>query len=225
MTTATTGAQASSDRSRSITVVGAGTVGAHLIEAIGRTSTHVRLAARNPESEKVRSVVDASGVEVVTLDAAVDGSDLIVLAVPFAAVADTVRALGDVGDAVLVDATNTVGSPLPDGASTIVEVIAGLAPQASIVKAFNTIGAEAYTTPSVDGTPLFLPIAGDRPAADEVRELASEIGFDAMVVGERDAVHLLENFAELWIHLAFRAGLGRGFGFARLMRADDDSTT
>ena len=123
----------------------------------------------------------------------------------------------------LVDATNTVGSPLPDGASTIVDVIAAAAPGASIVKAFNTIGAEAYTAPTIDDTALFLPIAGDLPAADVVHRLASDIGFDAMVVGGRDTVHLLEHFAELWIHLAFRTGLGRGFGFARLTRTDADA--
>ena len=223
MNTSDTSQDGTVDGPLAVTVVGAGTVGAHLVEAVGRTRHRVRLAARDLGSEKVRALVDASGVEVVELGAAAEGSDLVVLAVPFAAVADTVLALGDVGDAVLVDATNTVGSPLPDGASTIVDVIAAAAPCASIVKAFNTIGAEAYTAPTIDDTALFLPIAGDLPAADVVHRLASDIGFDAMVVGGRDTVHLLEHFAELWIHLAFRTGLGRGFGFARLTRTDADA--
>ncbi len=89
-----------------------------------------------------------------------------------------------------------------------------------MVKAFNTIGAEAYLDPQIEGMPVFLPIAGDDGAADRVRVLASEMGFDAVVIGDRSAVHMLEDFAELWIHLAFGVGLGRCFGFARLTRPD-----
>jgi 8-hydroxy-5-deazaflavin:NADPH oxidoreductase len=86
------------------------------------------------------------------------------------------------------------------------------------VKAFNTIGAEAYLHPRIGDHPLFLPIAGDIEPAEAVRRLATDIGFDAVVIGDGSAARILENFAELWIHLAFRTGLGRGFGFARLTR-------
>ena len=34
------------------------------------------------------------------------------------------------------------------------------------MKAFNTIGAEAYLAPVIGGIPLFLPIAGDPAGAD-----------------------------------------------------------
>lgn len=214
----TTTSAVPASRASSITIVGAGTVGTHLARAFQAAGHDVRLAARHAESEKVRAAVDELGVDVATLDAASNDADFVVLAVPFAAVAETVRALGDIGGSVLVDATNTVADALPSGAATIPDVIAGVNPDATIVKAFNTIGAEAFTAPTIEDRPLFLPIAGDRPAADEVQSLASDIGFDAMVIGDRSVVHLLENFAELWIHLAFRKGLGRDFGFARLER-------
>lgn len=205
-------------RPASITVVGAGTVGTHLLDAFGRAGHRVRLAARDPQSHKARSAIEQLDVDIVALDGAAHGAEFILLAVPFAAVAETARAIGDTGDSVLIDATNTVGGSLPAGASTVVDVIATVAPDAVIVKAFNTIGAEAFTAPTINDRPLFLPIAGDRPGADGVRRLAASIGLDAVVIGDRTAVHLLESFAELWIHLAFRTGLGRHFGFARLDR-------
>lgn len=220
--TDTTPTATRTDPLASTIVVGAGTVGTHIATALLRAGHDVRFAARDPESDKVRSAVDALGVEVVPLADAGRGVDLVFLAVPFAAVADTVAALGDLAGAVLVDMTNTAGSNLPDGASTIVEVIAHANPNASIVKAFNTIGAEAYTASSIDGHRLFLPIAGDEPHADAVRALAAGLGFDAMVIGDRSAVQLLESFAALWIHLAFRRGLGRDFGFVRLTRGVGD---
>ena len=86
------------------------------------------------------------------------------------------------------------------------------------MKAFNTIGAEAFLDPVVGDQRFFLPIAGPAPAAETVQSLAESMGFDALVVGDIDTAGLLEDFARLWIHLAFRSGLGRDFGFVRVMR-------
>lgn len=213
-----TAAERDDQTTSSITVVGAGTVGLNLATAFQRAGHRVRFAARDPASDKVMAAVESLGVDVVALEVATTGADMVVLAVPFAAVADAVRALGECEDVVLVDATNTVGEALPAGAATVVDLIAEVNPDVAIVKAFNTIGAEAFTAPEVGGQPLFLPIAGDAPGVDRVRSLAADIGFDAVIVGDRTCARLLENFAELWIHLAFRTGLGRDFGFARLER-------
>lgn len=210
--------------SASITVIGAGAVGTHLLDAFGRAGHRVRLAARDPHSDKVAAAVERFGVDVVDLADAVDGAEFIVLAVPFSAVTETLRAIGETGDSVLIDATNVVGGSLPDGASTVVDVITAAAPDAVVVKAFNTIGAEAFSSPLINDRPLFLPIAGDRPAADDVQHIAASIGFDAVVIGDRSDTRIVENFAELWIHLAFKTGLGRDFGFARLQRPTSEAT-
>ena len=202
----------------SITVVGAGAVGTNLATRLAEVGHTVRFAARNPDSDKVQAARAATGLDVGGLDQAPQGAEVVILAVPYGAVADTVAALGDVGDAILVDATNTVGSDLPEGAATIVDVIARANPDARIVKAFNTIGAEAFLHPEVDGTALFLPVAGDEGAVDTVAALAVDMGFDALPIGGRDTVLLLEGFAALWIHMAFRVGQGRDFGFAKLHR-------
>ena len=201
-----------------ITIVGAGVVGTNLATAFAATGADVRFAARDRQSDKVTAAGGALGADVVPLDRAAVGSDLVFLAVPYGAVVDTVTALGDVGPAVLVDVTNSVGEPLPPGADSILDVISTANADATLVKAFNTIGAEAFVRPAIDGIPLFLPIAGDPAGVDEVWKLATAIGFDAIVIGDRSAARVLEHTAELWIHLAFRTGLGRDFGFARLTR-------
>lgn len=119
---------------------------------------------------------------------------------------------------IVVDLTNTVGTDRPPGAASVLDVIAEAGVASPLVKAFNTIGAEAHLHAVVDGTPLFLPVAGDAPAVDHVVALARSIGFDALAIGDRSAARLNEGFAEVWIHLAFRPGLGRDFGFARMHR-------
>jgi hypothetical protein len=201
-----------------ITIVGAGAVGTNLATALLRAGFEVRFAARDVSSEKVRAASTALGVDVVPLESGSEGTEVVVIAVPFAAVASTARALGDLSGCIVVDATNTVGSPLPDGARNIPDVIVAANPTATVVKAFNTIGAEAYLDPSIDGRPLFLPVAGAREPAETIRDLAIRMGFDAVFLGDGEAATMVERFAELWIHLAFHTGMGRDFGFALLHR-------
>ncbi|MEM8745911.1 MAG: NAD(P)-binding domain-containing protein [Actinomycetota bacterium] len=201
-----------------IAVVGAGTVGAHLASAFVAAGHEVRMGVRDPAGETVTDVGRRLGIDVVSIDRAADGADLIVLAVPHAAVEEAVRAVAPPADAIVIDATNPVGRVLPDGADSTLDVVAATGVASPLVKAFNTIGAEAFVSPEIDGSPLFLPVAGDSPAAERVADLARSIGFDALVVGGRAEARLNENVAEFWIHLAFRVGLGRDFGFARLRR-------
>jgi len=197
-----------------VAVVGAGVVGTNLATASVRAGREVVLAVRDPAGEQAAAAASSASLNAVSLPEAAGEAEMIV----YAAVAEVVRNLGDLDGAVLVDATNVVGGALPDGARSVLDVIARANPDAALVKAFNTIGAEAFLSPTIDGMPLFMPIAGDQPGADLVCRLAIEIGFDAMVIGDRDAAPVVEHAAELWIHLALRAGLGRGFGFARLQR-------
>ncbi len=203
--------------SHRIAVLGAGVVGVNLARRFAELGHSVVFGARNPDSDKVRAALEVVGGSTVASHAdAVAGADLAIIAVPFAAVDDIVAAIGDPGGTVLVDATNTVGAALPDGVDHIAELIHAAHPDAAVVKAFNTIGAEAFLDPTVGGQRYFLPIAGPEPAAELVRELAESMGFDALVVGDISSAGMLEDFARLWIHLAFRTGLGRDFGFVRV---------
>ena len=202
-----------------VTVLGAGVVGTNLGVRLGELGHRVRFGARDVSSPKVLAALDrVRGATSVPLDAAAEGTDLLVLAVPYGAVDDTLDAIGDPGRAIVVDATNAVGVPLVDGVSSIVDQIHRHFPSASVVKAFNTVGAEWYLDPTVDGRSVFLPVAGPSAPAELVAGLAREMGFDAMVIGDVDLAPLLERQADLWIHLAFRVGFGRDFAFVRVDR-------
>lgn len=202
-----------------ITVLGAGSVGVNLAARFVELGHQVSFGARDVASAKVVAALDRVPAAVATdLASSLAHADLAVLAVPFGALTDVLDAIGDPGTSILVDATNTVGAPLPDGVTHIPQLIRDRYPDAVVVKAFNTIGAEAFLDPLIDGRPCFLPIAGPGDAANTVRDLAATMGFDSIVVGDLDAAQLLEWHARLWIHLAFRVGVGRDFGFAMVRR-------
>lgn len=203
-----------------VTILGAGTVGRHLGRALAGVGHRIVYGARDPGSDTVvRALAEVDGATARPLADAAAGADLVVLAVPYGAIAEVLDAVGDLSGVVLVDATNAVGATLPDGCASVVDVIRLQRPDATVVKAFNTIGAEAYTAPVIDGRPAFLPVAGPAAAAGRVADIAGDLGFDALVIGGSDAAALVEDVARLWIHLAFRVGLGRDFAFARVTRS------
>jgi predicted dinucleotide-binding enzyme len=197
--------------SKRIAVIGGGAVGRALCSGLTNAGHAVVIGVRDPADPKHAS--DPS-VELADHAAAVSGAAVVVLAVPVPALADVVPTLGLVPDQIVVDATNAVRIPVPDGQPTVGDHVASLLPEGVLlVKAFNTIGAEHLGTGRIDGVAAFLPIAGDEAGLVVVAELAADIGFDVAELGDRSAFGMVEDHARLWIHLAFARGWGRNFGF------------
>jgi predicted dinucleotide-binding enzyme len=155
---------------------------------------------------------------VAELAAQVGAAELVVLAVPFAAVAgldEEVKAA--LRGKIVVDATNplaadfmslTVGHTTSGG-----EQVAAALPGATVVKAFNSVFAGRLGEPDTAAGPLFLPVAGDDEAARKtVVELGTQLGFDAVDVGPLANARYLEPVIELLIQLAFGKGMGPGIG-------------
>jgi 8-hydroxy-5-deazaflavin:NADPH oxidoreductase len=188
-----------------IVVVGGGHVGRALGENLRRLGHEVRYALRSPDGP------DATTPSIPVAGAAGE-ADVTVLAIPFDAVAAVIPALELPEGAILVDATNPFGRPLPDGVTSGAELVATAAgPDVRVVKAFNVLGAEHMADPPLpDGARPLLPVAGDDDdARATVMALATAMGFDAIDVGALDAAGLLEDAARYWGLLAFRGRLGR----------------
>ncbi len=198
-----------------VAVIGAGNVGSALARGLARAGHRVTVGVRRPDRA---ADLDSVGIKVTDTASAVADSGVVVLAVPVPALADAVASLGPLAGKVVVDATNAVGIPVPDGHDTVGAYVAALAPNAFVVKAFNTIGAEHLEDATVDGVAVFLPIAGADEGRPAVVALARSMGFDVADLGGPECIGMVEDAARLWIHLAFRRGWGRDFGFGVLGR-------
>lgn len=193
-----------------IAVIGAGSVGRSLATAFARAGHDVVVGVRAPDDPKHADL----GLALAAPAEAAAGAEVAVLAVPAASVVDAVPALALQPGTVVVDAANALAAPPAGGHATLADLVASLVPEGvTVVKAFNTIGAEHLATGTVDGTPALLPVAGPADAAATVVELARSIGFDAVEVGGPEAYAIVEAHARLWIAL-MRRGWGRDFGFA-----------
>jgi predicted dinucleotide-binding enzyme len=192
-----------------IGVIGARNVGGTLGRGWSNAGHEVRYGSRKPEPGNIKET--AAWAEVV------------VVATPWEAVPDAIKACGNLGGKVVVDCTNPL---LPELAGLALgttdsagERAAALAKGARVVKAFNTVGYGIMANPEFSGgqRATMLYCGDDAAAKTTVRQLAADLGFDPVDAGPLRQARVLEPFAMLWISLAVHYGLGPNFAF-HLMR-------
>jgi 8-hydroxy-5-deazaflavin:NADPH oxidoreductase len=208
-----------------IAVIGAGNVGTTLGSGWAVAGHQVAYGVRDASraaphaGATMRSVADA-----------VRESDVVVLATSWAAVPAALEAAGDFGGKPLLDVTNPIGSgfTLTHGHDTSgAEVVASLAKNARVVKAFNCTGLENMQNPRYGEHRAVMPVAGDDTGARDLAvKLAGDLGFDPVALDALRHARELEPLAMLWISLAMPWGHGRdiAFGLAKRTGAEVRST-
>ena len=196
-----------------VAIIGAGNVGKALATSITRAGHDVTLSATTPESAQAAArEVGATAAE--SNVSAVDGADIVILAMPYVAAGQAVVA--ELRDAVagrtVVDATNPMkldySGLATNGTSAAEEFQAGM-PEAHVVKAFNTIFAANQADPSASGTPIDGFVAGDdADAKRDVLALVGSMGFTPLDVGPLSSARQLEAMAYLNIGINALNGWG-----------------
>jgi NADPH-dependent F420 reductase len=185
-----------------VALIGTGNVGAALGRRFAEHGHKIVYGSRNPAAADVRELVTATGhgaVAVTQAEAAAQ-ADIVILAVPWSAAEDVVRALPSLRGKIVVDPTNPRASASdgfadypPQLTDSNAERIARLAPGAQVIKAFSTLGFETMLDPKVAGGPVTVPIVGDdRAAKERVAVLAREIGLEAIDVGPLRHARIIE---------------------------------
>lgn len=187
--------------SKKVAIIGSGNVGKSLRQGLERSGYDIRVGGRGE--------VAASAA----------WADLVVLAVPYAALREVARELGTGADGKpVIDVTNalTPDMQLAIGFSTSgAEELQKALPRARVVKAFNTIFAQHMGGGgAVAGQQLSVFGAGDDAQARKaVLEMARALGFDPIDAGPLKNARHLEAMAALNIQLAFVLGYGANAGF------------
>jgi predicted dinucleotide-binding enzyme len=208
-----------------IGIIGSGNVGGALGTRWAKNGHSITFAAREPNSKKIQEAVRAAGPNAAagSPSDAVRLSEVVLLATPFPAAEDAVRSGGNWTGKILIDATNPLRPDLSGLAvgctESAGEKVAGWAPAAKVVKAFNTVGANIMEDPKFAGGKVALFYCGDDAGAKKtVAGLIGELGFDPLDAGPLTQSRVLEPFAMLWISLALQYGYGRDFAFELLRR-------
>jgi 8-hydroxy-5-deazaflavin:NADPH oxidoreductase len=200
-------------------ILGTGNVARQLAEGLLRARHTVKLGSRDPAGATNRIEKLRGRVDVVPLSSAVAESEVIILAVPYAAVESIVRRVGaqQFKAKTVVDATNVVDSSgrwVVGHDTSGAEEIARLVPEAHVIKAFNTILAPNLAGGRIENEPLSALIAGDDDGSKaKVLQLAGDIGFDAIDAGDLRSARYLEPMAIQLLRLRASAKLGTSIGF------------
>jgi predicted dinucleotide-binding enzyme len=182
------------DAKLKIGVIGSGNVGAALGKVWANAGHPVMFASRNLEHDKKLAADIGKNASAGTPKEAATFADVLLLAVPYGALPDLGKSLGEsIRGKVLLDACNPF--PARDGeiATRAREQGAGkvsaeLLPGARIVRAFNAIGAARMGQAHEEPGRVGMPIAGDDKKAIEIASrLIREIGFEPVLVGGLDA--------------------------------------
>ena len=209
-----------------IGIFGAGDMGGTLGMRWRQKGHEIMFGIRNRQSQNVQNLFELDkSIEFGEIRETVAFGDVIVFAVPWNSVEETIRMAGKLTDKILIDPTNPLTPDLKGLAlenTSAAEKISNLTKSAKVVKAFNMIGAKTLSNLIYDSQRADLFICGDDSHAKQiVRELAIDIGFDVIDVGPLVNARLLESLALLWIELAFRQQMGPNIAFKLLRRKAD----
>jgi predicted dinucleotide-binding enzyme len=204
-------------------IIGAGDLGGTLGKSWRQRNHEVMFGVRNPQSQNVQRLSQMDqNLKFGDISEAVAFGEVILLAIPWTSVEETVRRSGNLSGKILIDPTNPLTPDLKGLAlenTSAAERIAQLAKGAKVVKAFNAIGAKTLNNLIFGSDRADLFMCGDDALSKRVvGELASDIGFDVVDVGSLANARMLENLALLWIELAFRQQLGPNIAFKLLRR-------
>ena len=108
----------------------------------------------------------------------------------------------------------------PEGFTNTTEAFTALTNCKTIVKCFNTTGAENMFNPVYGNQGIDIFMSGDSPVAKQTAtQLAIDLGFEKCYdFGGSDKFNLQEQFALSWINLAMMQGHGRNIAFKMVKR-------
>ncbi|WP_247315755.1 NADPH-dependent F420 reductase [Ralstonia pseudosolanacearum] len=196
-----------------IAVIGTGNIGAAYARALADAKFEVVIGHREPSKAAALAQEINPNVEGGGISAAFKLADMVLLALPYPAIAEVLADAGDLTGKVLIDVSNPLSADFQNlvvGLTTsAAEQIQTAAPSAHVVKAFNTIFAGLVPAQAREGKQLQVFVAGDDAAATaQVRELARALGFVPVNAGPLRNSRFLEPVGMMNIQFGFFLGAG-----------------
>ena len=203
---------AGSATSQRIAVLGTGSVGSTLAQALAGLGHDVVVGTRDPDALAADRRQALTPLRLAPFREAVDEADVVVDALSGEHAVAVFTELGDaLAGAVVLDVANPLdfSAGLPPtlrvkDTDSLAEQVQRACPAARVVKTLNTVNAAVMVDPGAVGagdTTVF--VAGDDPAArDVVAGLLGQLGWrDVLDLGDLTAARGLEMWLPLWVRL------------------------
>ncbi|HEX3744575.1 MAG TPA: NAD(P)-binding domain-containing protein [Bryobacteraceae bacterium] len=200
-----------------IGVIGSGTVGKTLAAGFLRHGHQAMLGTRDPHKPEIAQWLRSTpGATAGTFEQAAQFGEMVVLATLGRAAEEAIRLAGIANFAgkTVMDTTNPIAEAPPvDGIlsyftgpnDSLGERIQALAPQAHVVKAFNSVGAGKMVNPAfTQGKPTMFLCGDHAGAKSAVSEIAAQFGWTPYDCGGIVASRAIEPLCVLWCSRGFQ---------------------
>jgi 8-hydroxy-5-deazaflavin:NADPH oxidoreductase len=133
------------------------------------------------------------------------GADAVLLAVPSGAVEEALASVRGLGEAPIIDATNVVSGPRPDGFDSIAAYVRSKT-GAPVSKAFNANFARLYDRIAEAPEKPSMVFAADDDARDVTAALITDAGYDPIYAGDLANARAVEDFLGVIFAIAGQRG-------------------
>ncbi len=190
-----------------VAVIGTGRMGGAIGPRFAEVGHTVIYGSRDPGAEKVQELVARSGegASAKSQEQAIEAADIVVLALPWHATESLIKKTADdLAGKLVMDITNASLRALRPDREGAVDSSAGVliqtwAPEAKVVKSFNTVGFHVVADPSLGNGPVTVPIVGnDQVAKQRAAEIVESMGFETLILGRIEQAHVLEGMASIY---------------------------
>ncbi|MGK0501017.1 MAG: NADPH-dependent F420 reductase [Oceanicoccus sp.] len=202
-----------------IAIIGSGNVATALGPQFAAQGHKIVYGSRDPSKESVVTLVanTGHGASATTPKEAAKDADIVVLAIPGMMVEQITRNLGDLSGKIIIDPTNPLaqsGKGFKHSVATSnAEIIQAAAPNAFVVKAFNTLSWKTMIEPAESGGAVSIPLVGNNEdAKNTVAQLVEGMGLEAIDLGGLENARWVEGMLMLWINNRY-GGNGQAFDF------------
>ncbi len=182
-----------------IAVIGTGFIGGILGRALAGAGHQVTFGSRHPADE---AVANGTRAAVTSVADALAQAQVVVLALPGAAVAGLTAEHGDAfAGKLVIDATNQMGQPVANSRAALPSNI-------RYARAFNTLGGENLADPIFADGPADMFFSAPQVDRASVETVIEDVGLRPVYLGE-DQEALVDALFQIWIALAITQGRGR----------------
>jgi 8-hydroxy-5-deazaflavin:NADPH oxidoreductase len=197
----------SAAETETVAVIGTGDMGDTLGPRLAGLGYRVIYGSRDPQSEKVRALVERTGnaASAAAQAAAAATADIVVLAIPWPAMETVAQNLGDLKGKIVIDISMPFrqgkdGYPEPLMPASSAEMIQRWNPGARVVKTLATMGSGIIDEPQSAGGTVSLPIASDDKAAKEkVAGIVAAMGLDPVDFGPLRMAREIETLQRVYM--------------------------
>jgi len=187
-------------RADTIAVIGTGNVGMALGTEFAQQGHTIVYGSRSPLGLKALDLAKKTDGNASTASPAnaAARAQIVVLAVPGMVVEEVIQGLGDLSGKIVIDVTNPLVMDEPLHFSYGVQssngvIVQAAAPDALVVKAFNTISWQSMIDPESSDGPVSVPIVGnDSVAKEKVASMAKAMGLKPIDLGPIEVSHWTE---------------------------------